>query len=100
MDFAKEGASEASFVQLHNRMEVALKVLRFEVLRILLANMSFRKLSRSIAASDLLADFCGVRTLEGIHGVSKSVLEREVKWGRAATWIHCNSDFTFPTPAY
>jgi hypothetical protein len=42
----------------------------------LLGNMSFRKLSRSIAASDLLADFCGVRTLEGIHGVSKSVLER------------------------
>jgi hypothetical protein len=71
VDFAKEEAGEVSFVQLRNRMEFALKALRFEVLRLLLGNMSFRKLSRSIAASDLLADFCGVRTREGIHGVLK-----------------------------
>jgi hypothetical protein len=53
-------------------MEFGLTALRFEVLLMLLGNMSFRKLARSIAANDLLADFCGVRTLEGIHGVSKS----------------------------
>ena len=80
LDFAKEGAGEVSFVQLRNRMDFGLKALRFEVLRMLLGNMSFRKLSRNIAASDLLADFCGVRTLEGIHGVSKSVLERAAKF--------------------
>lgn len=83
MDFAKEGAGEISCVQLRNRMEFALKALRFEVLRMLLGNMSFRKLSRSISASDLLADFCGVRTLEGIKGVSKSVLERAAKFFNA-----------------
>jgi len=28
-----------------------------------------------VASSDLLADFCGVRRLDGIRGVSKSTLE-------------------------
>lgn len=80
LDFAKEGAGGASFVQLRNRMEFSLKAQRVEILRMLLGNMSLRKLSLSIAASDLLADFCGVRTLEGIKGVSKSVLERAAKF--------------------
>jgi hypothetical protein len=80
MDFAKAGAGQASVAQLRQRMEFALKALRFEVLRVHLGNISFRELSRSIASSDLLADFCGVRTLEGIKGVSKSVLERASKF--------------------
>lgn len=80
MDFAKAGAGQASVAQLRQRMEFALKALRFEVLRVHLGNISFRELSRSIASSDLLADFCGVRTLEGIKGASKSVLERASKF--------------------
>ncbi len=79
MDFAKEAAGQASVAHLCQRMESAIKALRFEVLRGHLGNLSFRKLSRTIASSDLLADFCGVRTLEGIKGVSKSELERASK---------------------
>lgn len=79
LDFAREGFESADAGQLRGRMEFGLKALRVEVLRMLLGNMSFRQLSRTIASSDLLADFCGARTIEGIKGVSKSVLERASK---------------------
>ena len=44
----------------------AVFALRAEVLRHLLGLPSFRAYSRMLAGSDLLTDFCGVRTLEGI----------------------------------
>ena len=50
--------------------------LRAEVLRHLLGLPSFRAYSRMLAGSDLLADFCGVRTIEGIKWTSKSTLDR------------------------
>jgi len=80
LDFAREGFEEASPKQLRHRLEFARKALRIEVLRMLLGNLAYRKLSQTIASSDLLADFCGVRTLAGISGVSKSVLERASKF--------------------
>lgn len=46
----------------------------------LLGNPSFREFSRTVAASDLLADFCGVRRIDGITGISKSTLERASKF--------------------
>jgi len=50
--------------------------LRAEVLRHLLGLPSFRSYSRLLAGSDLFADFCGVRTIEGIKWTSKSTLNR------------------------
>ena len=83
MDFALEGQEQASPRQQRARSQFALKALRVETLRMLLGNPSFRQFSRTVAASDLLADFCGVRRLDGIRGVSKSVLERASKFFRA-----------------
>lgn len=80
MDFAVGGFEEASARQQRARREFALKALRVEVLRMLLGNPSFRHFSRTVAASDLLADFCGVRRLDGIRGISKSTLERASKF--------------------
>ncbi|MCC5022704.1 MAG: hypothetical protein J6386_07865 [Candidatus Synoicihabitans palmerolidicus] len=37
----------------------------------MLGKISLRKLSLSIASSDLLADFCGARRIDGIKGVSQ-----------------------------
>ncbi|MCC5023011.1 MAG: hypothetical protein J6386_09560 [Candidatus Synoicihabitans palmerolidicus] len=76
MDFARVGFESVDAGQLRRRLEFARKALRVNVLRMLLGNMPFRQLSRTIASSDLLADFFGVRTIEGIKGVPKSVLER------------------------
>jgi len=61
------------------RAEWAVFALRAEVLRHLLGLPSFRAYSRMLAGSDLLTDFCGVRTLEGIKWTSKSTLERASK---------------------
>lgn len=83
LDFAVEGFESASARQLAGRKGFALKALRVETLRMLLGNPSFREFSRTVAASDLLADFCGVRRLDGIKGVSKSTLERACKFFRA-----------------
>ena len=83
LDFAAEGFEQASTRQQLARRRFALKALRVETLRMLLGNPSFRQFSRTVAASDLLADFCGVRRLDGIKGVSKSVLERASKFFRA-----------------
>jgi len=79
LDFARVGYESAAAAPLRRRMEFGLKALRLEALRMLLVSMSLRELSRTIASSDLLADFCGVRTIEGIKGVSKSELERASK---------------------
>src|ERR1035438_4940623 len=79
MDFAEIGWEGASVREKRARKRFALKALRVEVLRMLLGNMPFRRFSRTVASSDLLADFCGARQIDGIRGVSKSVLERASK---------------------
>jgi hypothetical protein len=83
LDFAMEDYEQASVRQQRARQEFALKALRVEALRTLLGNPSFRELSRTIAASELLADFCGVRRLDGISGIAKSTLDRAAKFFRA-----------------
>lgn len=90
VDFAVEGFAAASGRQLTRRKAFALKALRVETLRLLVGNPSFREFSRTVAASDLLADFCGVRRLDGIKGISKSTLERAAKFFRAdqVRWMH------------
>lgn len=81
MDFAKMSSpSGATPRRQKARVEFSLKALRVEALRMLLGNPSFRQFSRTVAASDLLADFCGVRRIDGIRGISKSTLERASKF--------------------
>ena len=81
MDFAVAGAfKQASVREKRARTRFALKALRVEVLRMLLGNPGFRPFSRTVAASDLMADFCGVRRIDGIRGISKSTLERASKF--------------------
>lgn len=80
LDFAVEGWEQASVRQQRARRQFALKALRVETLRMLLGNPAFRPFSCTVAASDLLADFCGVRRLDGIRGISKSTLERASKF--------------------
>lgn len=82
LDFAAEGFEQASTRQQVARRQFALKALRVETLRMQLGNPSFRQFSRMVAASDLLADFCGVRRLDGIRGISKSTLDRASKFFR------------------
>jgi hypothetical protein len=82
LDFALEGSADASVRQQTARRQFALKALRVEALRMLLGNPPFRQFSRTVAASDLLADFCGVRRIDGIRGISKSTLERASKFFR------------------
>jgi len=60
--------------------EFGIFCLRAEVLRNWLGCPSFRSFSRHLASSDLLADFCGIRSLEGIKWSSKSTLERASKF--------------------
>ena len=80
LDFARQGWEGGDSGQLPRRLQFALKALRVEVLRMMLGTISFRNLSVSITTSDLLADFCGVRRIDGIKGVSKSELERASKF--------------------
>lgn len=79
LDFARQGWEGADAGQLARRLQYALKALRVVVLQMLLGNKSLRQLSVALTTSDLLADFCGVRTIEGIKGVSKSALEGATK---------------------
>lgn len=72
-----EGCTEADR---QRRAEFAIFALRAELLRHLLGLPSFRAFSRALACSDLLADFCGARTLEGIKRTSKSTLDRTSKF--------------------
>jgi hypothetical protein len=82
LDFATEGFEQASAREQSARQRSALKALRMEVLRMLLGNLPFRVFSRTVATSDVLADFCGARRIDGISGISKSVLERASKFFR------------------
>lgn len=63
----------------------AIQSLYTETLRSLLGGLASRELSKAIYASDLLADFCGLLTLEGIKGASKSTLDRSSKSFNADT---------------
>ena len=90
MDFAVDGQEGASAQRLSRRKEWALKALRVETLRMLLGNPSFREFSKTVASSELLADFCGVRRIDGIRGISKSTLERASKFftDQQVRWMH------------
>ena len=79
IEMALEDFAQASVKQQHKRAQIAIRALRMEVLRFLLGGISFRRLARELGSSDLLADFCRVRELEGIKGISKSSLERYSK---------------------
>lgn len=58
----------------------AIKALRTNVLRTLLEGLSFRKFSSAVYMSDLLADFCRVREIDTIKGLSKSEVGRMLKF--------------------
>ena len=58
------------------KAEFAIYALRAELLRHLLGLPSFEAYSVTLAGSDLLTDFCGCRTIEGIRWTSKTSLHR------------------------
>lgn len=58
----------------------AIKALRTNILKTLLGGISSRKLSQAVYMSDLLADFCRVRQVDGIKGLSKSVVDRMLRF--------------------
>jgi len=90
MDLAVEGHEAASTRQRAVRKQFAVKALRVQVLKAMLGNPSYRSFSRMVASSELLADFCGVRRLDGIRGVAKSTLERASKFftETQVRWMH------------
>ncbi|MCC5025814.1 MAG: hypothetical protein J6386_24870 [Candidatus Synoicihabitans palmerolidicus] len=71
VDFARENWRGDNVTGLPRHLQFARKARRGQVLRMMLGKISLRKLSLSIASSDLLADFCGARRIDGIKGVSK-----------------------------
>ena len=79
-DLAIEGREADSLSSQRRQVVFGDFALRAELLRNLLGLPSFRAFSRMLASSDLLADFCEVRTLMGIKGTSKSTLERASKF--------------------
>ena len=79
-DLALEGYEAAPLPVQRRRVRFAYFAVRAELLRNLLGLPSYRAFSQQVASSDLLADFCGVRTLEGIRHTSKSTLERASKF--------------------
>ncbi len=70
VDLALERGQPMSVKARQKRANFALKALRMETLRYLLGGISFRHLSRALGSSDLLADFCRVRHIDGIRGIS------------------------------
>ncbi len=80
VDLALERGQPMSVKARQKRANFALKALRMEPLRYLLGGISFRHLSRALGSSDLLADFCRVRHIDGIRGIFKSTLERASKF--------------------
>ncbi len=80
VDLALERGQPMSVKARQKRANFALKALRMETLRYLLGGISFRHLSKALGSSDLLADFCRVRHIDGIRGISKSTLERASKF--------------------
>jgi len=89
MDLAVEEYEKASARQRRVRKQFAMKALRVQVLKSMLGNPPYRSFSQSVASSDLLADFCGVRRIDGIRGVAKSTLERASKFfgGTHVRWM-------------
>ena len=90
IDFAMEGMKGASTAQRCTRAEFTVKALRIQTLRMMLGNPAYRVFSRMVAGSDLLADFCRVRKIDGISGISKSTVERASKFFRSdqVRWMH------------
>lgn len=68
--------SGASFARLSKRCEFAVYALRAELLRQMLGAPAFVPYSVTLSTSDLFADFCGCRTIDGIRWTSKSTLPR------------------------
>ena len=79
IDMALEGWEECSAKEQQRRAAYAVRALRVEVLRFLLGGISFRGMSKQLGSSELLADFCRVRELDGIRNISKSNVERYSK---------------------
>ncbi len=77
---ALEGWDEAGGKDRERRALRAIKALRVEVVRHLLGGISFRCLSQELGRSELLANFCRVREVDGIRKTSKSSLERDSKF--------------------
>ena len=77
---ALEGWDEAGEKDREQRALRAIKALRVEVARHLLGGISFRALSQELGRSELIANFCRVRELDGIRKISKSSLERDSKF--------------------
>lgn len=71
------GADEKAMERCANR---AVKALRANILKKLLGGISCRKLSSAVYMSDLLADFCRVREVDRIKGLSKSEADRLLKF--------------------
>ena len=80
IDMALAGWEEANARQQQRRAQYGIRALRVEVLRFLLGGISFRRLSVLLGSSELLADFCRVRQLDGIRNISKSNVERYSKF--------------------
>jgi hypothetical protein len=90
-DFALENlregkGEEPTWKAARRAVEFALFSLRAEVLRHLRQLPSFREYSRMLATSDLFADFCGIRTIEGIKWTSKSTLARASQFFSTEQW--------------
>lgn len=69
-------ASGIASAQLSKRCEFAVYALRTELLRQMLGAPAFVPYSVTLSTSDLFADFCGCRTIDGIRWTSKSTLQR------------------------
>ena len=80
IELALEGWQPMGLKARRQRASFAIKALRMDTLGHLLGGISFRHLSRALGSSDLLADFCRVRQIDGIRGISKSTLERASKF--------------------
>jgi len=77
IEFALESLPKnTSPKQRNRRAEFALYALRVELLRHMLATPGFEAFSVTLASSDLLTDFCGCRSINGIRWTSKSSLHR------------------------
>jgi IS5 family transposase len=76
IEMALEGWEHAGSKQQQKRAQYGMRALRMEVLRFLLGGISFRQLSMLLGSSDLMADFCRAREMDGIRGISKSTVER------------------------
>jgi hypothetical protein len=79
IDMTLEGWEECSAKDQHRRAVYAVRALRVEVLRFLLGGISFRGMSKQLGSSELLADFCRMREMDGIRNISKSNVERYSK---------------------